>query len=460
MPSPNEKTKTAAFIFAGTNGATSLKEELIGRVPVLKDASGYREARRLLRQELGGWETVYEELRRSGFVDGDTHQLTTGSAPFNVFARIAAGKMTQPGEEREQGALGEYKEKFMVCKNRPENDEHWDSPSPEWVGKASMSRRHKFLILKDLHWQWFNPLVFGTVPQAQGGDTLDVAIAFLELMKAAALTYTANKGGWSQQVGLFFHVFGHNSVNSMHMHIVDMAELGPTFWKLEYKNCPLDDILRVLREEREAAKKNGTSGEAAVEATLAAKQAAASANAAMQQVKEMVRIHGSRRSSKGQMQLVADDDFSESIIQLNVGGELVAIPHQTTWLAPEDSYFRFLFKKEYSDLHKDSSGRLFLNFPPRSFKLILDHLRLIHITHPSDTIKPIAVPAESQYEVEELAWLLGLGDLLTKPQSGKAFGTSKREGPRPKVVATRGERSSWLDRFFGRLESSMARRQG
>lgn len=32
--------------------------------------------------------------------------------------------------EDEQAALQSYGERFVVCKNRPENDEHWDSEVP------------------------------------------------------------------------------------------------------------------------------------------------------------------------------------------------------------------------------------------------------------------------------------------------------------------------------------------
>merc|ERR1712014_168859 len=83
----------------------------------------------------------------------------------------------------------------------------------------------------------------------EGGATVEEAIAELEAMRTAALEFTASSPEWSNKVGLFFHVFGHNSVNSLHLHILDMNELGPTFWKYEYKNCPIDAILKVLREE-------------------------------------------------------------------------------------------------------------------------------------------------------------------------------------------------------------------
>merc|ERR1719463_1001612 len=99
--------------------------------------------------------------------------------------------MSQPNMEAENRYLGdEFSKRFMICCNRPENDEHWDSEDPEWVGKASMSKRHRFLTTKDLHWQWFNPISFGMVPKDQGGVDVDVAIQRLEEMKRAALHYT------------------------------------------------------------------------------------------------------------------------------------------------------------------------------------------------------------------------------------------------------------------------------
>merc|ERR1719210_2897761 len=106
--------------------------------------------------------------------------------------------MDFPGYEDEQRALGEFKDRFCICRNRPENDEHWDSQDPDWVGKASMSRRHRFLTTRNLHWSWFNALAFGLSPDEYGAkaDPRKV-IAEVEAMRAAALTYTANIGGWS-----------------------------------------------------------------------------------------------------------------------------------------------------------------------------------------------------------------------------------------------------------------------
>ena len=85
--------------FRGTGGATSLKEELVERVPVLCDAGSFREVRRIFREDYGGCKALKPELANAGFIDVSTGLLTTGTKPFNLFARIAAGEMEQPGEE-------------------------------------------------------------------------------------------------------------------------------------------------------------------------------------------------------------------------------------------------------------------------------------------------------------------------------------------------------------------------
>merc|ERR1711959_280908 len=121
--------------------------------------------------------------------------------------------MEQASMASEQEKLGPYQDRYIIACNRPECDEMWASTDSTWVGKASMSKRHRFLTTKDLHWQWFNVLTFGLLPASLGGTTPTEALRKLEEMKAAALTYVSNIGGWSGNTGLFFHVFGHNSVN-------------------------------------------------------------------------------------------------------------------------------------------------------------------------------------------------------------------------------------------------------
>ena len=109
--------------------------------------------------------------------------------------------------------------------------------------------RHRFLLIKDLSWRWFNCLTFGI----GGGAALAEAVATLEAMRDAALAYTRAEGGWSTSVGLYLHCYPFNSVQALHLHIVDLGATGPTFDALAHKNLPLDDVLHVLRAEMVAA---------------------------------------------------------------------------------------------------------------------------------------------------------------------------------------------------------------
>eukprot|EP00746_Dinoflagellata_sp_MGD_P014634 gnl/MRDRNA2_/MRDRNA2_132170_c0_seq1.p1 gnl/MRDRNA2_/MRDRNA2_132170_c0~~gnl/MRDRNA2_/MRDRNA2_132170_c0_seq1.p1 ORF type:complete len:320 (-),score=65.64 gnl/MRDRNA2_/MRDRNA2_132170_c0_seq1:4-963(-) len=219
-----------------------IDEELKQRCPHLNRKSVFQEARAIIRQQ--GPEVLRQHLLAAGIV-GDDGLLTTGTKPFNVFARVAAGVMSQPGMEVEQDALGKYKQWYVVACNRPENDEHWESSDPEWVGKASMSKRHRFLTTKDLRWRWFNALAFGL-------EDLQEAIQELRNMRDACVEYSRNLD-WPGPLGLYVHVFPHNSVPSLHIHMVDLSCAGPTFANLAYKNLPLESVLEVLVEEQNAA---------------------------------------------------------------------------------------------------------------------------------------------------------------------------------------------------------------
>ena len=64
----------------------------------------------------GGAALILEALRGDGFVEPSDVKLTTGTKPFNVFARLASGAMPNPVD---QSGLGKHAEEFAVCHNRP-----------------------------------------------------------------------------------------------------------------------------------------------------------------------------------------------------------------------------------------------------------------------------------------------------------------------------------------------------
>ena len=60
-----------------------------------------------------------------------------------------------------QNYLGEFENDFVILHNEQKQAEMWNSNDPDWVGRASMSKNHVFLTVKDLDWRWFNTLTFG-----------------------------------------------------------------------------------------------------------------------------------------------------------------------------------------------------------------------------------------------------------------------------------------------------------
>ena len=202
----------------------------------------YKELRQLIREY--GVDNLEAELVAEGLVKEG--KLTTGTKPFNFFARLAAEEMKQDEMVASNMLLGGAGKRWLVACNRKENDEQYQSGAPEWVGRASMSARHRFLTARDLDWRWFNVLTVGI--GGGGPDELRRAIVRMEDMLATARAF-AQAEGWSSNLGLYFHCFPHNSVPSLHLHLVDLDAIGPTYNALQYKNLPAEDVLAVLRDE-------------------------------------------------------------------------------------------------------------------------------------------------------------------------------------------------------------------
>ena len=64
------------------------------------------------------------------------------------------------------------------------------------------------------------------------GCDVEAALREAEQMKSAALAYARNSAGWPKDpkdIGLFVNIFGHNNVNSLFIHILDLTVTGPSF---------------------------------------------------------------------------------------------------------------------------------------------------------------------------------------------------------------------------------------
>ena len=138
-------------------------------------------------------------------------------------------------------------------------------------------------------WTWFNVLTMGLVDVAKADAvhhdeeemrseeanlelnirTLESALACLRTMREAAYAFVKEdaKSGWSLReknvfqketnqhgveladIGLYFHCYPHCSVNSLHLHIVDLSKTGPTYEACRFKNLSMDMVLKALEDE-------------------------------------------------------------------------------------------------------------------------------------------------------------------------------------------------------------------
>lgn len=228
-----------------------MKTDATSKPPNTKE--GYRYLRQQLR-EFG-----VDKLKK--FYEDSNHikngKLAT-EGPFNIWARVGSGVMTQKDMIEANQEFGEIlknlniKEKeYVLCSNRPDNDANWNSKDKNWDDKASMSRQHRFLAIKNMDWTLFNAITFGIENETK----LKEAIKYVtDAHRAAQEWVTRENSDWSDKVGFYFHVYPHNSVPSFHMHILDLGDeteeyVGRAYHHMNWKNTPVQDVLDVLNEE-------------------------------------------------------------------------------------------------------------------------------------------------------------------------------------------------------------------
>eukprot|EP00729_Bicosta_minor_P009061 gene9061-12886_t len=168
-----------------------------------------------------------------------SEQLHEGFPVLNTSRQFAqARSFARKHLAQLKGELTEadYDKDFLLVCNTPEADEAYLDPTQ--VGKSSIG----------------------------GGSAhtrLISAVAKLKKMQQAANQFTSTtKEEWStvDNVGLFFHVYGLNSVNALHLHIIDGAATGPTYEACQHKNLPLSAALEVFQAELKVLRKNIASG--------------------------------------------------------------------------------------------------------------------------------------------------------------------------------------------------------
>lgn len=197
--------------------------------PVINDVNTFRAYIEYCKQT-NEYENIKKKFRKENIID-DNGFLTSGVGPFNVFASMVTGDTPN---RVDQSTLGSHVDKFMVCHNRPINDEKWDDPTFDGASMAGPDENgpgHVFITSRNLHVDKFNIL-----PIVLNND-----ISFLNNLLLAALEYAKNRG-WKNP-GFYFHCYPLNSVQSLHLHVINKDRLGPMFYKKRYSNLSMYDVL-------------------------------------------------------------------------------------------------------------------------------------------------------------------------------------------------------------------------
>lgn len=142
--------------------------------------------------------------------------------------------------------ISKSKDDHILFSNLPDKDENWMSDSPEYIGRASMSKTHKLLVIKDFSISNFNVIFLGI----ENDDKIkEEAIKTLNIFEQLAFSYGQNLGISEEDILMYFHCYPTNSINITHLHILDKNFLSPSFYFNHWKNLSLDDVRRVIIEE-------------------------------------------------------------------------------------------------------------------------------------------------------------------------------------------------------------------
>ena len=99
------------------------------------------------------------------------------------------------------------------------------------------------------------------------------------------------------------------------------------------------------------------------------------------------------------------DKVSRDVIELNIGGMLVMSKRSTLCLC-EGSLLASMFSGRWEEsLTRDEAGRVFLDYEPKLFLVVLNHLR--HISHSRARFDPSVIPPPTK-EFWDLVEYLGL----------------------------------------------------
>lgn len=142
--------------------------------------------------------------------------------------------------------VAKTEESHILFPNLQWKDKVWFSGKEEHIGRASMSKTRKLLVLRDFGYQNFNVLLLGIENNI---EMKQCAIQTINLIEKISFTYCDDLGIDEQNMLLCFHCYPTNSVHITHVHILDSTCLSPSYYYNFLKNMPLDIVRSTLLHE-------------------------------------------------------------------------------------------------------------------------------------------------------------------------------------------------------------------
>ena len=139
------------------------------------------------------------------------------------------------------------RDKYVVLRNIPElggmgPGEIWDTAKENH--SASMSMYHQFVGVRQRDRSLFNALTFGIESECSKGTNNYEVIELLDDFEEIANNWADHHNIPREHLGCYFHIYPTNSVQSLHMHMVDTRpeHLGAAWYDCEFKNMSLSVI--------------------------------------------------------------------------------------------------------------------------------------------------------------------------------------------------------------------------
>jgi len=147
-----------------------------------------------------------------------------------------------------QNIIPEYlRNKFAIVTNIGKYNWNGANKSQKIMEKGNMSIFHQFLILRNTEASLFNALTLGLNNKMDNKEIYDMLCD----MEVIANLWAENNGIPQENLGCYFHIYPFNSIQSLHMHMVDTRnESHSKIWKLNFhKNLSLHDLQRYFHKQ-------------------------------------------------------------------------------------------------------------------------------------------------------------------------------------------------------------------